>query len=297
METEDLAKEISRKYFGDNAKVIKKLVTTNNDVYIVSLKDKNYVLKFYRSKTWPENGKNLLVNSLLEQNNIPYAKVIGYDRDCELFGGYILEERILGDSVDMGHLSCKLGEKYYSLLAKFIKKVHNIKFDKFGYLNNGNPLYSNFYDFLKDDFEDHARSLLKDKLINEKQMNVIKKKFKMVFEKSNYTPCLCHGDLSLRNAIIDGEKLVLIDYDDASALPALADIARMTFDMREYVESPKWRVSFLNSYFENNEQIKEFEKFEKTYHIYCAIDWMDFAISKNHKFDDLLEYLRELLES
>ena len=92
----NIVNDIINKHLGQDAKIVKKINTTNNDVYIISADGKEYILKFYKSKTWPENGKNLLVNSWLEKHNIPYAKVVGDDRDCGLVGGYILEEKVAG---------------------------------------------------------------------------------------------------------------------------------------------------------------------------------------------------------
>lgn len=283
---------------GQTAKILKKLDTTNNDVYIISSNNKEYILKFYKNRTWPEDGKNLYVNSLLEKNNIPFAKVVAYTRDCDFSdGGYILEEKIKGGSVNMDKLSTNEGEEYYSLLAKFIKKVHQIKFDNFGYINNGKPLYSNFYEFLKDDLEDHSKLLIENNLISQEDLKRIQKHFKDVFANGNFKPCLCHGDLSLRNAIVYNNKLVLIDYDDSMVLPAFADIARMTFDMRPYKAYLSWRQAFLNSYFQDIDKFKTYENFEKTYHIYCAIDWIDFALKKGYDYTNLYDYLKTLLSS
>ena len=69
---------IARKYLGSGAEISETVKTTNNQVFIVKADNKEYVLKLYKRKEWPEDGKNLYVNSLLKQNNIPYAKICGY---------------------------------------------------------------------------------------------------------------------------------------------------------------------------------------------------------------------------
>ena len=75
---------IARKYLGSGAEISETVKTTNNQVFIVKAGNKEYVLKLYKSKEWPEDGKNLYVNSLLKQNNIPYAKICGYSREDEI---------------------------------------------------------------------------------------------------------------------------------------------------------------------------------------------------------------------
>ena len=197
----------------------------------------------------------------------------------------------------MDTLSLESGRKYSSLLAAFIRRVHQITFPKYGYLNNGNPDYPDFYGFLIDDVKTHAERLLQKHLITDDKLNRIITVFKSTFGNTAYGACLCHGDLSLRNVIIDGDRLVLIDYDDAMAFPAYSDIARLTFDIRVYEHSDQWRESFLRTYFDDQTQIRQFEKFERIYHIYCAIDWMDFAIKMNYDYDELNEYLTELIDN
>ena len=279
-----------------NAKVKNKLNTTNNDVYIIQNDGKEYILKLYKSKNWPENGKNIFVNSLLEKKKINFAKVIDYSRDCDFSkGGYILEEKITGNPVDLNNLSLTDGKLLYKHLAKFIKKVHSITFKKYGWINNGYPYFNTFCDFLLYDIKEHSESLIKEKILTKSVFEKVCNHLKKSFSELNITPCLCHGDLSLRNAIWDGKQLTLIDYDDAMALPNYADIARLTFDMRGYSNFEEFRKAFLDTYFKSSQEQKSFEEFEKLYHLYCCIDWIDFDINKGYDYKNLLKYFKELL--
>ncbi len=279
-----------------NATIKDKLNTTNNQVYIIEDSGKEYILKLYKSKHWPEDGKNIFVNSLLENNKIRHAKVIDYNRNCSFSqGGYILEEKISGNPIDLNSLTIKEGMLYYKYLAQFIKKVHSITFEKYGWINNGNPYYESFSDFLLSEIQEHSENLIKAGVINETLLVKICNTLKAYFDKLNTIPCLCHGDLSLRNAIWDGENLTLIDYDDVMILPNYADIARLTFDMRSYSNFAEFRKIFLETYFVNTEENNIFERFEKMYHLYCCIDWIDFNIKKGYDYNYLLKYLKQLI--
>lgn len=289
---EDLIKQS----LSSDARIKNKLNTTNNDVYIIEDKGKEYILKFYKSKNWPEDGKNIYVNSLLEKHGIRHAKIIDYNRNCNISkGGYILEEKIKGNSIDLNNLPLSDGTLYYKHLAQFIKTVHLITFKKYGWINNGAPYYNSFVNFLVSEIKEHSESLIKEKHMTEFMLEKICNRMKSSLETQEITPCLCHGDLSLRNAIWDGEQLTLIDYDDAMALPNYADIARLTFDMREYPNYKEFREIFLKSYFNSSKQEKQFEQFEKIYHLYCCIDWIDFSISKGYDYKNLLKYFKEIL--
>ena len=289
----DLIKQV----LSPNAVIKNKLNTTNNEVYIIKDGVKEYILKLYKSKNWPEDEKNIYVNSLLEENKIRHAKIIAYNRECEYSkGGYILEEKIPGKTIDLYTLPLDEGELYYKHLAKFIKKVHSITFEKYGWINNGKPCFNTFSDFLIYDLKEHSKNLINEKLIDKSMVERICKHLKESFGEFDILPCLCHGDLSLRNAIWDSKKLTLIDYDDAMALPNYADIARLTFDMRGWSNFKEFRNAFLKEYFDKPQDKQEFEKFEKLYHIYCCIDWIDFDINKGYDYNGLLKYLKELID-
>ncbi len=292
IEIEKLIKEKLSPY----AKIKEKLNTTNNGVYIVIDGEKEYILKFYKSKNWPEKNKNLYVNSLLEKCNIPFARVIGYDRDNLIFGGgYILEEKLKGKTIDLKTLNLDEGTKYYTSLAKFIKRVHAIKFERFGWLNNGAPCYSSFANFLMDDIKSSGGNLVEKGVISKSTLDNICKKIEECFGRQNMQSSLCHGDLSLRNAIWQGDDLVLIDYDDAIALPCYADVSRLTFDMKEYKYYKEFRQAFFDSYFDSESEKEEYEEFEKVYHLYCAIDWMNFSVQKGYEYNYLLNYFHDLI--
>lgn len=306
--------EIIKKQLDENAKIIKKLNTTNNKVFIVSYNNKDYVFKVYHSKTWPEDGKLIYVNNLLDKNNIKHANIYSntcvnnvqclsyYSDKClnnKIESRYMIEEKIQGCS-PLNNLNTKDMQNAYNLLALYIKKVHKITFEKFGYLNNGSPEYNKFSEYILDTLHDNLPVLIDNNILQIDNIDNFIESISLKFDKYNLSPCLCHGDLSMRNVIIENNNLSLIDWDDAMAYPAYADIARMTFDMR-YIHDKdhnQYKSSFLNTYLENNEMATYLE-FEKLYHIFVAIDFLAHSIkiiNTNSKYQDMIQYLTSLIK-
>ena len=262
--------KIIKDKLGYEATIDAKLKTTNNSVYIIDYHGEKYIFKIYRSKNWPENGKLLYVNKLLEQNNIKYPKVIDYTRSHAYFeNGYVLEQKINGIPILNKKMNLEFGVESYRLLAKFIKKVHEIKFESYGYINNGNPDYLEFSEYVRDILEENLDILFDNNVLKKEDLSNLVDVVCDEFDKFNISPVLSHGDLSMRNVIYDGEDVVLIDWDDAMALPYQADIARMTFDMK-FMRLDNYNVfrgAFLDEYFDGDFDV-EYSRFEKIYHIF-----------------------------
>lgn len=107
---------------------------------------------------------------------------------------------------------------------------------------------------------------------------------------------LCHGDLSLKNIIINQEEITLIDWDDAYSLCCLDDVARLTLWMSlNYGKS--MAAGFRNAFLEHYESECDgrlFEKVESILHIWHGIDGMNYFFGKP-QYDRLKEIVRESL--
>lgn len=162
--------KIIKDKLGEEACIDNKVNTTNNSVFVINYNKDKYIFKIYRSKNWPENGKLLYVNELLEKNNIRYPKAIDYTRDHSYFkNGYVLEQKIDGIPILDKEFDLEFGVKAYKLLAKLIKKVHTIKFENYGYLNNGNPDYLSFGEYVKDVLKDNLNILFDHNVIKKRR--------------------------------------------------------------------------------------------------------------------------------
>ena len=110
---------------------------------------------------------------------------------------------------------------------------------------------------------------------------------------------LCHGDLSKKNIIMqDNGGILLIDWDDATALNWMADISRLTFWMKlnySGQESELFRNTFLEHY-RTVYRKSEFDTFESTFHIYSALDSLIFfkSIGDREMENRLKRYLHGL---
>jgi thiamine kinase-like enzyme len=240
------------------------------------------------------------VNNLLDSLSIKHPKVITYDRNSKEFnGGYLIEEFIDGVN-PLEIFNDKQMRLAYKSLAKYIKKVHTIQFDKFGYLNNGEPYYDKFSEYIEDTLTDNLTTLIKHNIIKMENMEHFVKSYSAYFDCFDYPAVLCHGDLSMRNVLTIGSDLTLIDWDDAMAYPAFADVARMTFDMR-YIHDNKYHLftlSFLSEYIEED-QINNYLRFESLYHVFVAFDFLAHSIdkiNKEEKYNKMIKYLEYLLE-
>jgi len=285
---------------GKTAKVVKKINTSNNQVYIISYENKEFIFKIYHSKSWPEDGKIHYVNTLLNKLNIKHPKVIAYDRNTKEFkGGYLIEEFVDGVN-PLEVFNDKQMRLTYKALAKYIKNIHTIKFSKYGYLNNGEPYYDKFSEYIEDVLADNLETLIKNDIIKIENIEHFIESYSSYFDCFDFPAVLCHGDLSIRNVLTTGNDLTLIDWDDAMAYPAFADIARMTFDMR-YIHdknSHLFTLSFLSDYLEEN-QINNYLRFESLYHIFVALDFLAHSIdkiNKEEKYKKMMEYLEYLLK-
>lgn len=298
---QDIIDRINEK-LGRFYQVEKQIATTNNSVFIVKSKYDELILKVYKSNEWPEDGKIMYVNNLLKKNAIEFPKCIDYDR-TSFSKGYILEEKICGETPDIAVLSDAEIKLIYRELARYIKDVHKIAFSGFGYLNNGRPEYFTACEYFCSVLHENAKVLVEQNCISECEYLQATSGFEKNCNMLMSLPSvLCHGDLSLRNVIFNEseDKLTLIDWDDAMALPFVADICRLTFDMKLLHEKKheRYKKSFLDEYLEGS-FINDYIRLEKTMHIFTAIDWLVFSVqncSSKTAVNEMIVYLKELLE-
>jgi len=294
-EIEKLIKE----KLGENAKIVKKLGPTNNQAYIIEDGIKQYIFKTYASKNWPEDGKLLYVNSLLTKMGVRYAKEIAYDRQYQAFkGGYVIEQKIEGVPGTDKSLNEEQVKDVYKKMAKYIKEVHKYQFSSYGYLNFGKPDYSTLGDYVEDVmYENYEVLKIYDEFKIENFDSLVKKLCKKL-DSFNKKPVLCHGDFSIRNVIYNDGEVVLIDWDDAMALPAYCDIARMTYDLLwlDGNNKDKFKDVFLKEYFKDG-SIEEYKEFEKCYHIFSSFDFLAHSINKKEEksLKNKIDYLNTLI--
>lgn len=281
--------QIVEKTLGCRAEEIKRMENvSNNTVYRFRAASERYIIKFYRSREWPENGKLPFVNRILKQNQIACAELITFNREETAYpNGYLIEREIKGSTADKLNFEEKEETELYRKLAKLVSEIHRIPIKNFGYIGDGEADYDSLLSFFEDEFDSRMAELLEEKIFTEAQMRKMRKKLFDVLDCFKELPSvLCHGDLSKKNVIVqENGEIVLIDWDDAMAYNWMADVARLTFWMKmNYTEMAyvHYRNIFLEQY-ETAYRKEEFDLFEKAFHMYVALDSLVYFIGIGNK--------------
>lgn len=224
----------------------------NNSVYKVETGTGSYIFKIYAKRDWPEDGKLLFIDKKLKENQIPHAEIIVFDRDDVNFpDGYLIEHCLPGATADRLHLTVDETAATFVKLAKLMSRVHRINMPGYGYIGSGVAEWSSFSDFMRDSLHDNIIYLKKHRHISETEVEAIERELVKRLKKCDFIPSvLCHGDLSLKNILVCGDDITLIDWDDSYALCWIADIAYLTLWMkRTYGKDAEiYRQAFLDSY-------------------------------------------------
>ncbi len=275
--------KIVSEIFNCNATEIRQFENVaNNSVYSFKCNGKSYVFKLYRNEYWPEDGKLQFVNQLLLKNDIPCTELIVFTRDNPEFpNGYLIEQELNGIAADKLQFAQSDEVEFYKKLAVLVSNIHRTHIKGFGYIGDGEGDSESMYSFFDDEFDDRTEALIEKGLYTEAELQEMKNVLLNTLKRFDDLPSvLCHGDLSKKNVIVqDNGELVLIDWDDAMSYNWMADIARFTFWMKmNYSEQDYslFRNSFLGSY--KGPRKDEFAIFEKAFHIYISLDFLNFAI-------------------
>lgn len=296
--------KIVSEIFNCNANEIRQFENVaNNSVYSFKCNDKPYIFKFFRNEYWPEDGKLQFANQLLLKNSISCAELIVFTRDNPEFpNGYLIEQELNGITADKLQFTQSDEVGFYKKLAALVSNIHRIPIRGFGYIGDGEGDSESMYSFFDDEFDDRTETLIEKGIYTESALREMKNILLNTLKRfDDLPPVLCHGDLSKKNVIIqDNGELVLIDWDDAMSYNWMADIARFTFWMKmNYSEQdyPVFRNAFLDGY--NGYRKDEFDDFEKAFHIYVSLDFLNFAINIGdeniRKFAE--DYLTQLVKN
>jgi len=272
----------------------------NNSVFKVLVRNKPYIFKIYKQRSWPEDGKLIFVNKKLFENNISSAKIIAFDRNDSYFNtGFLLEEYVLGENADNIALDEKIGKEFYEKFALLVSKIHRIHIENYGYIGSGLASNESFIDFMNDKYDEIANALISKKLFGKDNLLEIKKPvIDGLHICESFPSVLNHGDLSTKNVIVDVHgELTLIDWDDAMSYNWMADISRMTYWMKfmysEY-EYELYRSIFLEHY-STDGKLSNLESVENTFHVLFGLDYLNF-FANTPQYEERMAYFKKTLD-
>jgi aminoglycoside phosphotransferase (APT) family kinase protein len=202
---------------------------------ITTIDEQQLVMRVFRGKRIPEEGKLEWISEELEKIHVPFARVIYLTRDSKYFkNGFMLQEYVEGDTVQ-NLVDSKISYKqFYSKLGCIVKKVHDININHYGSIKNGVGEYEVLTDYLAyylDEYSQRVVSIPEDIGFDFKHIRCFF--LREVKELAILPPVLNHGDLSPNNVMLSqsDHQLYIIDWDDAMSHVWLYDFAMMTYWM------------------------------------------------------------------
>jgi Ser/Thr protein kinase RdoA (MazF antagonist) len=186
----------------------------NNVAYDVKLETENYVIKIMKIKGFERYAiKQKKLRTLIRKKfkDFPIAKVVKLDYSKKVIDKpYIITEKIEGESLLKAYDNVKNKEELFEQIGEIYGKMHSIKLDKYGELDENLNLIKVHRSIYVKNCEKMSRTLKKiedRKLLSKKSVESHKKFFenhKELLKKEN-GPVLCHGDSALTNIIVKKE--------------------------------------------------------------------------------------------
>jgi Ser/Thr protein kinase RdoA (MazF antagonist) len=205
-----------------------------NHVYKVVTIDNSLLVRVFRNKYWPEDGKLEWIEKQLTKQRIPHAKILYYSRKSDYFlNGFMVTEFLEGlngwSAVRQNQISI---EQSFVEIGKAANRIHKIQIKKFGLVNKGKGTEANFIKKEINSMREHLEKLTKQKQFDQSfQENLFSKiESSLIDLLPKLKPVLVHADPSRENAIYtpDG-RWILIDWDNALSSIWLEDFADLTF--------------------------------------------------------------------
>lgn len=275
-----------------------------NTVFDVLLdNEQRVVVRIFRSKGWPEDGKLEWISNKLTESQIPTAKILYSSRDDKYFPkGFMVQEFIDGEIVQNVAGKEITYAEYYTKLGLLMNQIHKIQLPKFGYIGHGTGNHTSLVNYIDRDIDMffERNEPIQDKVAID--ISLFKKKvFEGLEPISQLPPVLTHNDLSPNNVMLDSKgELVLIDWDNAVSHTWLNDFAVMTYWMRHRHKDVSEREAyirlFLNIY-KAGISDSEIRKLEKILHLVQALNLLGYYYFDDkdmNSFDKTLQYFNEL---
>lgn len=270
--------------------------TTN---YMISTKSENkYVLKIFYENDKSYKKDISLFNII--KNNIPVQDISKMDFDkCINNKQYMIYRYIDGNSISQYlNQGKKLTKELVKAVASVLGKVHNIKFEKRGYLDENLNVIGEI-ESIENLFNKYINDNVKSRLGNE-NINKIKSIIYKYEEELSYIEKdsrLIHGDFQGTNIIINNEMVSgIIDWEFCMSGSPLMDIGQF-FRYEEYFDN-ELIIAFENEY----KKACDYKLMDNWYNISKIIDLLSLIQLMNrdedmpNKYNKIIQIIEVVIE-
>ncbi len=279
-----------------------------NKVFKITTTDEQQlVLRVFRGRRIPEEGKLEWISQKLEEIHVPFARVIYLTRDSKYFeNGFMVQEYIEGDMVQNLVGSKTSYKEFYSELGSIVKKVHSITINNYGSIKNGVGEHEVLTDYLAHYLDEYSQRVLRIPEDIGFDFKHIRTFFlKEVKELGILPPVLNHGDLSPNNVMVsqNDNQLYIIDWDDAMSHVWLYDFAMMTYWMRFRHRDVREREEYISTFLDMYVPDLDYDMirhYEQVFHLLQNINLLGYYYydaKDTNAFRDTVEVFKQLRDT
>ncbi len=259
-----------------------------NRTYDITISNgQDMVLRVYPRDDWKAEKEEYLYNLLAKRTNVPVPIIYKIDASKKEFPyAYSVLSRVPGEELGKVYVRTR-NENLIRDAAKYLAKIHSIKFKKFGWIV-GKEIKPEF-----DDWKGFFDYGLKDKLKKIRKIPGISKN--LVRQIRNYIllnqnlleiksrPCLVHKDYHFSHIIADKNKINgIIDFEWAVAGHNELDLIKSEWWMFEKL--PEIRPIFHDAYRRAGGVIsKKFEERKKLYELQILVGMLSLSYKRGSK--------------
>lgn len=239
-----------------------------------------YILKIQNDKTDNfRSERNAFVYKILEKNNIKAPKLISLDTSKKIIPEkYVLATKLGGENLrDIWQsLSKDEQKKIFFKFGELMAKFHQIELKKFGDPVDKSHQFDDWYNCIRNRFEEHFSYTNKNNIISPKLLERIDKFFNKndEFLHVNTKPVLIHNDFQAKNIkYFKGELNGIFDFDECLAAHNEMDFLKSCLPFkREKI----WLDEILRGYNTMGELSDEFFQRIKLYMINFCLKILKF---------------------
>lgn len=250
------------------------------------------------------------IDQLLEQNEIPRAKMLGYSKSDEFFPyGFMISEYIPGkDGMTAINEDTIRLEDYFSKLGTLLKKVHTISMNTYGEITSADDGCRTYCEYIVSKVDVLLAECVDAKSLSKEQSEEIARKINQTLSKfeDRFRPVLVHGDCGPSNQILsEDHQLFMIDWDYArkgvwieDLVPIIMSAENIFKDKREDAVTASIRKSFLEGYGPTEFSEEEISELEDVFVLIALLHNLsfysgdkrneDYAVDVKNRIDQLI---------